>query len=291
MPGFLSASQCEFKLIGKYGAGGNMIRFFHLFNYAEDIAEKDGENWYLGEHVPQVKKLSGVVRYRSWKYVDVGLSFPSWAFPTPLNQYIRRTELCFEDNKTGIQAVMENPQLWLPSQKGAPGFKDFECMFLDEEPEFNLLRDVPHQHYKYITLPLLWPKGRPQVDENEEIFIDSYCLRYAPGVSWAEGEDWYLGHHTREGKQLPGMRHYKTWRTIHVPERTDLPLEPNKWARLTELGMSPNAFKVTQINDDTRIRFTPPVTRPTGVIEWSRGGWLNISIKLDQYDDFLSQRL
>jgi hypothetical protein len=65
-------------------------------------------------------------------------------------------------------------------------------------------------------------------DENEEIFIDSYCLRYAPGVSWAEGEDWYLGHHTREGKQLPGMKHYKTWRTIHVQEPSDSPLKPNK---------------------------------------------------------------
>jgi hypothetical protein len=160
-------------------------------------------------------------------------------------------------------------------------------MFLKEEPEFNLLRDAPPQHYKYITLPLLWPKGRPQVDENEEIFIDSYCLRYAPGVSLADGEDWYMGHHTREGKQLPGMKHYLTWKTIRVPEQQDSPLKPNKWVRLTELGMSANAFRATMINEETRVRFTPPVTRPTGVIEWARGGWLNISIKFDQFDDLL----
>jgi hypothetical protein len=264
-----------------------MIRFVHLFNYAEGISAKDGETWYLENHVPQVKRLAGIIRYRSWKQVDVGLPYPSNGLPTPFNQFIRRTELCFEDTKTGINSVMVNPGLWSPSHKGVPGFREFECMFLNEEPEFNLLRDAPPQHYKYMTLPLWWPKGKPQVDENEEIFIDSYCLRYAPGVSWADGEDWYLGHHTREGKQLPGMKHYMTWRTLHVQEKPDSLLKPNKWARLTELGMSPSAFKETMINEETRVRFTPPTTRPMGVIEWSRGGWLNISIKLDQYDDLL----
>jgi len=264
-----------------------MIRFVHLFNYAEGISEKDGERWYFEEHVPKVKKLPGIVRYRSWKQVDVGLPYPSNGLPTPFNQFVRRTELCFENEKAGIQTVMSHSELWQPSQKGVAGFREFECMFLDEEPEFNLLRDAPPQHYKYITLPLLWPKGRPQVDEYEEIFIDSYCLRYAPGVSWSEGEDWYLGHHTREGKQLPGMKHYKTWRTIHIQEPSESTLKPNKWARLTELGMSPAAFKATMINDDTRVRFTPPTTRPTGVIEWSRGGWLNISIKISRFDDLL----
>jgi len=264
-----------------------MIRFVHLFNYAEGVSEKDGETWYFEKHVPQVKKLPDIICYRSWKQVDVGLPFPSNGLPTPFNQFVRRTELCFGNEKVGVQTVMSHPEFWQPSQKGVPGFREFECMFLNEEPEFNLLRDAPPQHYKYITLPLLWPKGRPQVDENEEIFIDSYCLRYAPGVSWAEGEDWYLGHHTREGKQLPGMKHYMTWKTIHIPEQPDSPLKPNKWARLTELGMSPNAFRSTMINDDTRVRFTPPTTRPMGVIEWARGGWLNISIKLDQSDDLL----
>gem|GEM_PF-6336614 len=62
------------------------------------------------------------------------------------------------------------------------------------------------------------------------------------------------------------------------------PLKLNKWARLTELGMSPNAYKVTMVNEDTRVRFTPsPFGQGRGVL----GGWLNISIKLDQFDDFL----
>ena len=264
-----------------------MIRFMHIFNYAEGVSKKDGDAWYLAKHVPQVRKLPGIARYRSWKQWDAGIPYPGPGAPTPFDQFVRRTELCFSDKEQGIKAVYGNPQLWKPSEKGVPGFREFECMFLEEEPEFNLLQDAPYQHYKYMTLPLWWPKGRPQVDENEEIFIDSYCILYGPGISWADGEDWYLGHHTREGKQLSGMRHYRTWRVVRVPEPpAGSPLKPNTWARLTELGMSPNAYKVTMCNDETRVRFTPSQFRPQGVL----GGWMNISIKLDQFEDLLAQK-
>jgi hypothetical protein len=258
-----------------------MIRFVHLFNYAKDVSKKDGEAWYLGKHVPQVKKLPGIVRYCSWKQVDVGIPFPSPGAPTPFDQFVRRTELCFDTLPQALKAVMGNPRLWSPSEKGMPGFREFECMFLVKEAEFNLLQDTPQQQYKYMMLPLWWPRGRPQVEENEEIFIDSYCISYMPDISVTDGEDWYLGHHTREGKQLPGMKHYKTWRTIRVPEEPNSALHPNKWYRLTELGMDPIAYKVTMVNQDTRIRFTQS---PLGRVI---GGWLNISIKLDLVDDLM----
>ncbi len=260
-----------------------MIRFMHLFNYTEGVSPGDGEAWYLGKHVPQVKKLPGIVRYRSWKQWDAGIPYPSPGAPTPFDQFVRRTELCFDSDEAGIKVVLSHPELWTPSQKGIPGFREFECMFLTEEPEFNLLQDAPYQQYKYMTLPLWWPKGRPKVDENEPIFIDSYCILYPPNIDWADGEDWYLGHHTREGKQLSGMRHYRTWRCVKVTEPPNLPIKPNKWARLTELGMSPTAYKATMVNEETRVRFTPSTFRAQGVL----GGWLNISIKLEQFDDLL----
>ena len=265
-----------------------MIRFVHIFNYAEGVSEKDGENWYLHTHVPQVKKLPGIVRYRSWKQWETGLPFPSFGLPSPFNQFVRRTELCFADKVTGINTILENANLFASSSKGNPGFREFECMFLEEEPEYNLLQDVPPQHYKYITLQLMWPKGLPSVDPNEDIFIDTYFFQYIPGIPWWVGEDWYLGHHTREGKQLPGMRHYRTWRVIHIKDLPlDLPIKPNRWARLTELGMSPNAFRTTMIDDATRVRFTPsPVGPGNTVINWSQD-WRNVSIKLDQYEDLL----
>ena len=258
-----------------------MIRFMHLFNYASGVPLDDGETWYVTDHVPQVRKLPGVVRYRSWRQVDMELPYPGPGVPTPFDQFVRRSELCFGTLEEALKAVMGNPALWEPSQEGTPGFREFECMFLDEEPQYNLLRDAPPEHYKYMTLPLWWPRGRPQIDENEPIFIDSYCLLYRPDLTFAQGEDWYLGHHTREGKQLPGMKHYRTWKTIHVPEEPGLPVQPNRWARLTELGMSHGAFIATMVDRETRIRFTPS---PLGNVV---GGWLNISIKLEQVEDLL----
>jgi hypothetical protein len=92
-----------------------------------------------------------------------------------------------------------------------------------------------------------------------------------------------LGHHTREGKQLPGMRHYRTWRTIHVPEEPGSPLKPNRWVRLTELGMGPKAYVANMVNDETRIRFTGS---PLGNVI---GGWMNVSIRPNRVDDLLEK--
>ena len=259
-----------------------MIRFVHLFNYAEGVSKEEGEKWYLGEHVPQAKKLSGVVRYRSWPWVDAGIPYPSPGAPTPFNQFVRRSELCFEDVGAALNALKSSPALWIPSAAGTPGFREFECMLLGEEPEYNMLRDALPQHYKYMTLPLWWPKGAPEVDDNAEIFINSYCISYSPEVTFAIGEDWYLGHHTREGKQLPGMKHYQTWRTIRVDEDLPAPLLLNKWVRLTELGMSHDAYMATMVNEDTRIRFAQG---PYGSV---LGGWLSISIKLGVVEDLLA---
>lgn len=259
-----------------------MIRFIHHFNYSPGVSRADGEAWYLGWHVPRVRELPGVLRYRSWPQVNVGIPYPSAGAPTPHDQFVRRTELGFESVKAWEIAYRRAPELWNPAPKGRPGFGEFECMLIGEEPEFDLLRDAPPQHYKYMTLQLWWPKGRPEVDEDEEIFIDSYCFFYAPKVSFSDGEDWYLGHHTREGKQLPGMRHYRTWRTIGAAEEPGSPLRPNRWARLTELGMGPKAYIANMVNDETRIRFT---WSPLGNVI---GGWMNISIKPDLMDDFLA---
>ncbi len=259
-----------------------MIRFVHCFNYPSGVSREDGEAWYLGQHVPRAKKLPGVVRYRSWPQVDVGIPYPSAGAPTPFDQFVRRTELCFETFEAWRSAYRAAPELWNRAPDGKPGFGEFECMFLDEEPEFDLLRDAPPQHYKYMTLQLWWPKGRPVIDEDEEIFIDSYCFFYAPGISLADGEDWYLGHHTREGKQLPGMRRYRTWRTIRVPEEPGSPLKPNRWVRLTELGMSAKAYIANMVNEETRIRFT---WSPLGNVI---GGWMNISLKQTRVENFLA---
>ena len=259
-----------------------MIRFVHKFNYAEGVSKEDGEKWYLGTHVPEARKLPGLVDYRSWLGIVSGLPNSGAGSPTPRDQFVRRSEMCFEDVDDAVGALRGNAALFAPSEAGTPGFRELECMLLDEEPEYNLLRDTPPQHYKYMALQLEWPEGPPEVDDAAEIFILSYCLSYSPKVTFAQGEDWYLGHHTREGKQLPGMKHYRTWRTIRIAEDLPAPLELNKWVRLTELGMSAAAFKATMVNEDTRIWFTQS---PYGRVI---GGWLNIDIKLDQVQDLMA---
>lgn len=260
-----------------------MIRFVHLFNYTEGVSKEAGEKWYVESHVPEARKLPGLIGYRSYRGVDVGIPYPSPGAPTPHDQFVRRSELIFEDVASAVAALRGSAALWKPATDGNPGFREFECMLLQKDPEFDLLRDAPHQQYKYMTLPLWWPKGRPAYDDNAKIFIDSYCIAYRDDLTFAEGEDWYLGHHTREGKQLSGMKHYRTWRTVRVEEELPAPLDLNKWVRLTELGMNPDAYKATMVNDETRIRFTPS---PLGGVI---GRWLNIDIELDNFDDFLAQ--
>jgi hypothetical protein len=257
-----------------------VVRFVHFFNYAKGVSIEDGEKWYLGKHVPQAKKLPGVVRYISWRGIAVDPKVNP-ALPTPANQFVRRSELWFENLQTCRQALIANPELWTPSKEGVPGFREFECMLLDEEPQYNLLRHTPPQHYKYITLQLNWTGGRPRIEEPEEIFIDTYFLFYRPDISTADGEDWYLGHHTREGKQAPGMKHYKTWKAIKVPSDPGSPLRLNKWFRLTELGGTDDMFYELMVNPKTRIRFTPS---PLGNVI---GGWGNIFIKLDDVEELL----
>ena len=254
-----------------------MIRFVHHFNYADGVTREDGEAWYLKDHVARARQLPGLVGYVSWPQVPVGLDLP-----TPHDQFVRRSELRFEDLPAALAAVHGNLDLWAPSQPGVPGFREFECMFMAGEPEYDLLRDVPPQHYKYMTLPMWWPHGQPIVDEHLEIFIHTYVFSYRDGIETADAEDYYLGHHTREGKQLPGMQHYKTWKSIQVPEVADMAIQPNKFYRLTELGMSPESYTAVMINEDSRIRFT---TSPFGRV---MGNYFNISIKLHIVDDFLA---
>ena len=259
-----------------------MIRFVHFFNYAEGVSVEEGESWYLERHVPEARKLPGLVRYCSWRGIDPGIPYPGSGAPTPFDQFVRRSELIFEDLETGLKAVTAASDLWKPSAEGSPGFREFECMFLEQEPQFNLLRDAPQQQYKYMTMPVWWPKGRPEADETAEIFVDTYCLAYRDDVSVTDGEDWYLGHHTREGKQLPGMMHYQTWKAIPVPEDPGSPINPNKWYRLTELGMNPETYRRNMVHEETRINFTQ------SHLGRVMGSWMNIGVKLDQPDEFLS---
>ncbi|MDD5190146.1 MAG: hypothetical protein PHE50_03785 [Dehalococcoidales bacterium] len=211
--------------------GRGVIRFLHFFNYPKDIAVEDGEKWYFHTHVPSAKKLPGIVRYRTWKGLP---SIKMWTYD-PFDRFVRMSELVFENMDMCLKSTVHNPVLWSPAT-GQPGFNEFECMMLNEAPQYNLLQDVPVQQFKYMSNPAVFT-GAPEYDESEDTFIDVYMLNYRVPV--ADGEDWYLGHHTREGrigKQL-GNKHYQTWKTLTIPETERGVIHPNRFYRLTELGL------------------------------------------------------
>ena len=257
-----------------------MIRFVHFFNYAEGVSINDGETWYLDEHVSRVKKLPGILRCRSWRAEP---PVPK-SSPDPFDRFIRMSEIGFETLEECRKATTGNPELWAPSTKGVPGFREFECMFLEEKPQYDFMRDVPPQQYRYMSQPLKWSKGEPKLPDADETLFLVYFFYYNPDISVADGEDWYLGHHAREGKlkKLVGRKHYLAWKTLHVPEEPDSPLKPNKWFRLTELGILPWGDLVPkEVLGETQPEGTPPPIKNI----W--GGWRNIIINPKLAQSFL----
>lgn len=213
--------------------GRGLIRFICFFNYPQNISVERGENWYFSQHVPQARQLPGLVRFRTWK----GLPPIKMKTYDPYDRFARVSELTFEDFTLCVKATMRNPELWGPAPEDKPGFNELECVMVDEEPQFDLLKDVPVQQFKYLHLPVQYTAEPPDYDESDDTFIDLYMFNYRVPV--ADGEDWYLGHHTREGRvtKQAGRRHYQTWKTLSVPEEQGGFLKPNRFYRITELGL------------------------------------------------------
>jgi len=255
--------------------GKGVVRFIHFFNYPKEMTVEAGEKWYFEKHVPVAKKLPGIVRYRTWR----GLPPVRFGTYDPWDRFTRLSEIAFENLEACLNATTRNPGLWADK-----GFRELDCAIIDEEPQFDLLKDVPVQQYKYAALPPNFVGGEPHFDEVDDTFLDIYMLNYKVPV--ADGEDWYLGHHTREGKiskQL-GNRHYQTWKTIKVPEEPGSTLKPNRFYRLTELGL-PEMLRSGSPPDPNRPRSYMTYTQsPLGQV---LGEWRNILIDPDKFVDLL----
>ncbi len=91
-----------------------MIRFVHVFNYGDGATREEGDAWYLGELVPRARALPGLVGYLSWPQIDVGIPYPSAGAPQPYDQFVRRSELQFNDLDTALAAVYGSPDMWAP---------------------------------------------------------------------------------------------------------------------------------------------------------------------------------
>jgi len=253
-----------------YGIG--VARFVHFFNYPKGVSVEGGEKWYFGTHVPQVKKLPGTVRYKTWK----GLPPIPMGTPDPYDRFVRMSELVFDNLELCLKGTTRNPKLWASAPEGKPGFNEFECVILDEKPQYDMVKDVPVQQYKYIPTPPNYVGGAPEYDDEGDSFMDIYMFNYR--VPTIDGEDWYLGHHVREGRRVKqmGMCHYQTWKTIKVPDEPGSSINPNRFYRITELGL-PASYKTP--------RKPQPGEPPRGRLVFTRspmgnvlGDWRNILI-------------
>ena len=259
--------------------GHGVVRFVYFLNYPEGTSIEDGEKWYFGKHAPEVRNLPGITSYRTWRALP---PIPMGS-PDPYDRFVRMSELVFANMAVCRKATIDNPGPWSAPAKGDPGFGELECMVLDDEPQFDLLKDVPVQQYKYMALPLKFSMGEPEPSETEDTVLDVYFFNYK--VSVAEGEDWYLGHHVREGRLVKRIStaHYQTWKSIRMPEETGSLLRPNRFYRITELGLPEAALAWPQEGTPPRTRLLY-TTSPFGNV---LGEWRNIIIRPNQAQDLL----
>lgn len=262
-----------------YGRG--LVRFVHMFNYPEGVSAQEGDRWYFEEHVPAVKALPGIVRFKTWKALE---PIAMWTFD-PYDRFTRMTELVFENMELCLNGTVRNPGLWAAGS-GSLGFRELECIMLDEEPQYDLLRDVPVQQYKYAAVPPKYTPGKMMEDDSDDVILDVYMFNYSEKFTLTEGEDWYLGHHTREGritKQL-GNKHYQTWKSLKTAEEENSTLRPNRFYRLTELGLPAYAMGKGMPAVGERPAMLAYTQSPFGR---AIGEWRNILINPDEALDLL----
>lgn len=265
-----------------YGTGP--VRFVHLFSYPKQVSREESEQWYLNVHVPAARALPGVVSFRSWKALP---PISMWTFD-PYDRFDRLSELVFEDMESCLNATVRNAEFWRAGAEDAPGFRELECVLLDEEPQYNLLKDVPVQQYRYINHPGRYTAGTMLDTDRDDVIMDVYMFNYDPRFTFEEGEDWYLGHHVREGRitKRLGHRHYLTWKPLRVEVAPDCPLQPNRFWRLTELGLPAYAADPAQAG-------LKPGERPASMIYTQDprgqviGEWRNILIDPAQAENLM----
>lgn len=266
-----------------YGRGP--VRFVYMFSYPKDIPTEQSELWYLQEHVPAVRQQPGIIGFKSWRALP---PINMWTFD-PYDRFDRLSEVTFESLDACLNAtVRDRNRLWASGSTGRPGFLELECVLLDLEPQYNLLKDIPVQQYKYINYPGRYTPGKMIDDDQDDVIMDIYMFNYDPRFTFEEGEDWYLGHHVREGRitKRLGHRHYQTWKPLRVKVEENCPLRPNRFWRFTELGLPSYALDPTvlDLKPNEKPAMMTYTQDPRGQVI---GEWRNILIDPDQVEDLM----
>lgn len=203
-----------------------------FLRYPEGVDEAAGERWYLGTHTQEAKQLRNLRRYRTWKALPASIA-PSWTTVPALNRWHRLTELAFDDWSSWRNAAVDAVPAYTAAPYGPRGFES-EIIFIDDTADDDFLGTSP-----------------PPMSESRIRWL--FLLRYGRNTTYAAGEDWYLGTHTREAARMAGLERYQSWKAQEEPGRDGA----SRWDRLTEL-----AFRDFAAWEESAVRNMPAWTPP-----------------------------
>ena len=240
----------------------------YFFKYADGVDDA----WYRGEWLPRELAVPGVLQSRSWKTV-----FAERQAYMPPNEYDRMTEVRFESQPAAEAALCSDSSLWREGNR--TGLDRFEGIVVGPRAEYNLLADVPPQQYPFLSMPLAWRTGKPPdipPPSTSNLVRYMYFFRYRDDVDVRLGEEWYLGHHTREGKQLPGIQTYITWKRRPLTGLADAIPEVSRFHRYTEIGYESIEYQQRAVNFEGP-NFVPSIHYRSGVA-WDTDAYRNFYI-------------
>ncbi|MGE0545207.1 MAG: hypothetical protein AB7R89_34040 [Dehalococcoidia bacterium] len=243
----------------------------YFFKYREGFDDA----WYEEQWLQRELSVPGVVQTRSWKTI-----FAERQAYMPPNEYDRMTEVRFANQRDAEAALCNRTSLWRVENR--EGLDRFEGIVVGPKPEYNLLADVPPQQYPFMTMPLAWRTGQPPdvpPPNTTNLVRYMYFFKYRDDVDIRLGEEWYLGHHTREGKQLPGIQTYITWRHRPLTGLRDAIPEIANFSRYTEIGYESIEYQQRAVNFEGP-HFVPSIHYRSGVA-WDTDAYRNFYIPED----------
>lgn len=221
-----------------------MCHLVYFFKFPEG---RD-DSWYRTIRLTQELSVPGVEQVQSWRALVAERTDIN---PKNPNQYDRMTEVRFGDLKVAEAALCRTDSVWAEGNREGLGL--FEGIVVGAKPEYNLLADVPPQQYPFLGLPLVWRSGKPPdipPPSTSNLARYIYLFKYRDDVDPRLGEEWYLGHHTREGKQLPGIQTYITWKRRPIPRLEKFIPEIANFNRYTEIGYETIEYEQLAVNID-----------------------------------------
>jgi len=132
------------------------LRWFALYRYPDGVSPEQGEEWFLGTHVPELLQQSGLWRCFSYRVIQDHIPLPgTWSegHHPPRDQILTRwdrvCEFWYDDFAAWRESVIKAPPAYTaPSWATHPVFPflkpgvDFVSTFLFERPTDEFLRST-----------------------------------------------------------------------------------------------------------------------------------------------------